>query len=457
MSTTRRSLLQIAGVSGVLGLMGCRVSSTPSTPTPARSATVTPGPGNPFGLASGSSVSVLVDETEFGRDILERAATLLTTRSVPVRATTSGTKTIAADVLSRLAEDNPPDALLSGGLGGLSLAELTGQVTDLTPALTSSGQQLVAGTTAAGSLGDILVSIPWVREVRGQWYSYTVFKQYGWTAPTTWDELHALGHAARSKGMYLFGRGRQSAVDLARMVVASAIKEGGDEVRTPLETLAADCWGLAPVQRALAHLAGIIADGLVHPDGRGDSAEDALGRWAQDRTIAIMPGGSSVPWRSRQLAATDFQIALAPDPSVTAAPTLGKGAAQVGFGSWLAVPQQAPNRAGGLALVEACLDPAVAGAFTTEYFALTTVAGATGAPTGEHGRAALAAQQAVVEASGDSTCTWLASDRYGLGPDLSVLFTALMDADLGVATLTKELQALTDRVRDDPGTTHFPV
>ena len=32
-----------------------------------------------------------------------------------------------------------------------------------------------------------------------------------------------------------------------------------------------------------------------------------------------------------------------------------------------------------------------------------------------------------------------------------------MDADLGVATLTKELQALTDRVRDDPGTTHFPV
>lgn len=459
----RREVLRLTLAAGAVGLTGCRGGGTDPTSTPTPSAsTVTPSAGNPYGVVPGSQAQLLGSELDFGADALTSVRTLLADATVPVQVRQATSATIAATVLPQLVQQSadsqtPPDALFSSGIDGLSLAELSGRTADLATVLSTSGAKLVTGARDAGSRERTVLALPYLRDVRGLWYSSALFQQHGWQPPATWDGLRSLGLAARSHGMYLFVRGREASLDLARMVAGSAIKQGGDEVRTALESLAEGFWSLDPVQQALTQLAAIVGDGLVRPGGTNDTGADALARWARDQDCVLYPGGASVGWRVRDLVRNTFAIALAPEPSLDAAPALGATAAHVGFTGWLAVPTRAANRPGGLAIVDAALEPEAARVFSTEHFVLSTVAGVEGSPTSEHGRAALTAQTSVLDAAGDGTYAWQAVERYGLGPDLSVLFAAFLDQDLGQKALTAELQALTDRVRNDPDIPDFPT
>ena len=71
----------------------------------------------------------------------------------------------------------------------------------------------------------------------GVWYSQSLFEENGWTPPKTWDEVLDLCQQAKKKGKYLFVHGKEAATYYRTLLIDSAIKEGGDEVRLAMENL----------------------------------------------------------------------------------------------------------------------------------------------------------------------------------------------------------------------------
>lgn len=429
---SRRQVLALALGGGVLTITGCRTPASTPTPSPA-------SPSTP----ASNRVQVLLSQSEYGDSLLDDVRSLLAARTPAIEVQT--TNASAADAPAQLLAPTPPDALLSGGWEALSLAEIAPWARALDTEAPDLG--LVAGATTAGRVGEHVVAVPLVHEVRGLWYSSSLFRQRGWRLPATWADLLGLGRLARPHGLYLFAPGRETALDLARMVVASAIKQGGEPVRTAMDALAPGCWALAPVQLALQALEQLVQEGLVRPGAGDSSGDDALARWARDQDCLLYPGGSAVPWRTRRLAGDDFGLALVPDPALDGDPALGAKAAQLGFGSWLAVGRTSASPDGALAVLRTLLSPEVAGRFTSEHFALSTVADANGSPTSAHGRAGLAAQQDLVQAADGADCSWRAPERFGIGPDVAVLVAGLLDESLDLGTLIRELQSLSDDVR----------
>src|SRR4029453_6735287 len=107
---------------------------------------------------------------------------------------------------------------------------------------------LVGGVEKPGTFGDKFIALNYVMTVYALWYSAQLFEDNGWTPPTTWAEAIDIGKAAKEKGLYLFGWGKEAATYYQTTAIASAIKEGGDEVRLPLENVKPDCWSRPPVQ-----------------------------------------------------------------------------------------------------------------------------------------------------------------------------------------------------------------
>ena len=96
-----------------------------------------------------------------------------------------------------------------------------------------------------GTFGGKFAAINYALTVYALWYSASLFEENGWTPPKTWDEALELGAKAKAKGKYLFVWGKEAATYYQTLAIASAIKEGGDEVRLALENLKPDCWSHA--------------------------------------------------------------------------------------------------------------------------------------------------------------------------------------------------------------------
>ena len=102
--------------------------------------------------------------------------------------------------------------------------------------------------TAPGTFDGKFVALNYALTVYALWYSASLFEENGWTPPKTWDEALELGAKAKAKGKYLFLWGKEAATYYQTLAIASAIKEGGDEVRLALENLKPDCWSMPAVQ-----------------------------------------------------------------------------------------------------------------------------------------------------------------------------------------------------------------
>ena len=92
--------------------------------------------------------------------------------------------------------------------------------------------------------------------------------------------LHMAGTKAKAKGKYLFAWGKEAATYYQTLAIASAIKEGGDEVRLALENLEADCWSKPAVQAVFEGMKKIIDAGYFKPGGSGTQFTAAQAQWS---------------------------------------------------------------------------------------------------------------------------------------------------------------------------------
>lgn len=453
-TTQRRRLLQIGGGLAAAALAGCtRPGDAPSPSSPSRSASPsgsrTPTPTPSASADPSGPVTVLIGKDVPIEDWFRTAADQLLPEQVELRPTSTGTVANDLAVALRTDEDRP-GLVLDDAISPLPVARLATALDDL-PELpdelaTHLRPEAWAGARikGPGTRPARRVALPATWQVHGLWFSRSLFARHGWQPPTTWPELLELGRAACEQGLHLLCWGQDSATAYLDLVVASAAKQVGPELTRSIDQLEDHCWSHPALQSALHQLDRAIAAGYVRPGGAQRSWKQAIGAFSQDQEVLMVAGDSSTIARAG--ASEAFELDLVPCPSLTPTPTMGAAAVQTSPSQSFVLPAGSPNPAGAARALLATASAQSARAHCAESQLLSTRTDA----LPEHPSRLLARQDELVRSAGRQQVTWRALDHYGTRADHQLLWNAFLARTIDVATLTAEMQRITDALAKDP-------
>ena len=107
----------------------------------------------------------------------------------------SATTEIAQELQPRFVGGDPPDLIDNSGENAIGFSTILDQLEDLNDVLdapnlegTKIRDTLFGGVEAPGTFDGKLAALNYVLTVYAVWYSASLFKDNGWTPPTTWDE-----------------------------------------------------------------------------------------------------------------------------------------------------------------------------------------------------------------------------------------------------------------------------
>ena len=295
----------------------------------------------------------------------------------------------------------------------------------------------------------------YVLTLYGLWYSDSLFKENGWEPPKTYDALLDLGAKAKAKGKYLFVWGKEAATYYHTLAVDSAIKEGGDEVRLALENLEANCWSKPQLQSVFKAMETMVKNGYFVPGGAGTQFTAAQAKWSNDQQAILYPSGSWIENEMKKATKSGFQMKGVPEPTLTDSPKLPYESLRSAAGEPFIVPSKGKNVAGGKELLRAMLSKEAATNFAKTRLAPTIVKGLV--PADGFGSTALQSQTAMLDAAGTNIFDYQFVGLYGMNTDNLVVWNSFLSGQLDAAGLTKGLQQITDKVRNDSSVKKIPV
>jgi N-acetylglucosamine transport system substrate-binding protein len=453
----RRQFLRIALTAAALtpvagGLASCAAGG--GEPAASAGPTGAVSADNPFGVAENSAVDAVIFNGGYGIDYVTFAADKLKTVHPTVTPTVKPSTQIAQELQPRFVGGNPPDLIDNSGANAIGISTIIDQLEDLNSLIdapnlegTKIRDTLYQGVLTPGTFDGKFVALNYALTVYALWYSASLFEENGWTPPKTWDEALELGAKAKEKGKYLFVWGKEAATYYQTLAIASAIKEGGDEVRLALENLEAECWSKPAVQAVFEGMKKVVDAGYFKPGGSGTQFTAAQAQWSQDQDALLYPSGSWIENEMKKTTKSGFDMTGAAEPTVTAGSALPYEALHSTAGEPFVVPSKGKNVAGGKELLRVMLSKDAATNFAKELLAPTIVKGTV--PADGFGSTALVSQTALLEQAGTNIFSWTFVDYYGLNPDQLVVWNSFLDGKSSVAELTKGLQDITDKVRED--------
>ncbi|OZB80081.1 extracellular solute-binding protein, partial [Microbacterium sp. 13-71-7] len=259
-SISRRSLLRGAALAAVMVPLGVSLAScaAPGGGGGGGAAGGTKSADNPFGVAANSKVDAVIFDGGYGVDYVESAAKIMEKGKTGASVKVSASTKIAQELQPRFVGGNPPDLIDNSGANQIGWNTILDQLETLDDVLdannlegTKISDTLYGGVKDPGTFNGKFVALNYVMTVYGIWYSDKVFKDNGFAVPKTWQDLKALGEAAKAKGKYLFVWGKEAATYYQTLVVDSAVIQSGDDVRLPLENLKEGCWSHPTLQSIL--------------------------------------------------------------------------------------------------------------------------------------------------------------------------------------------------------------
>nr|WP_079575485.1 N-acetylglucosamine/diacetylchitobiose ABC transporter substrate-binding protein [Krasilnikoviella flava] len=409
---------------------------------------------NPFGMAADTTVDAVIFDGGYGVDYVEFAGKVLAGLHAGSSVKVSPSTQIATELQPRFVGGNPPDLVDNSGAQSIGFNTILDQLEDLTDIIDAPNVEgtvirdtLYEGVLAPGTYGDKFAALNYVLTVYGVWYSGSLFEKNGWTPPATWEEAKALGAEAKSAGKYLFLWGTEAATYYQTLAIESAIKQGGDEVRLALENLEPDCWSNDSVQATFAIMKEIIDLGYFKPGGSGTQFTAAQAQWSNKEEALLYPSGSWIENEMKDQTAPDFQMKGVPSFSVTASPAMPATALHSTAGEPFIVPSQAKSVAGGKELLRVMLSKESATNFSKTKLAPTIVKDIV--PADGFGSTALVSQTEMLSAAGTDIFTFNFVNTYGMNQEQLPIWNSFLDGKKSVADLTKELQAITDRIAND--------
>ena len=409
---------------------------------------------NPFGLASTGKLDAVIFKGGYGIDYVEFAGDIVKKNFPELEISINPSTDIAQELQPRFVGGNPPDLIDNSGAKSIGFSTILDQLEDLQAVIdannlegTKIADTLFDGVLAPGTFDGKLAAINYVLTIYAWWYSASLFKENGWTVPTTWDEAYDLGVKAKEKGKFLFVWGKEAATYYQTMAIESAIKEGGDEVRLSLENLKPDCWSMPAVQSVFTAMEKIVKAGMFKPGGAGTAFTAAQAQWSNGQEALLYPSGSWIENEMKDQTKAGFEMTGAPVPVVSASPKIAQTGVRSAGGEPFMVPSDGANVAAGKELLRTMLSKEAASNFAKEKLAPTVVKGTV--PADGFGSTALVSQTSMLEVAGKDIFTWNFVDTYGMNGDMLVPWNEFLDGKLDVAGLTKALQSITDKVAND--------
>ena len=296
----------------VMGLVACGTDAPETTaPVAGESTPETTAP------AEAVTIKVAAIETAYGAQIWADVAAAFTEETgIKVELTTDQN---LEDVLSGPMQNGEfPDVvhLATGRPAGLTeqlvkanaLHPLTNMLS-----LTIPGEETVVADKIAGGFTDNNIVAPYGDGVTymapmfyspcGLFYNAKLFEEKGWTVPTTWDEMWALGDLAAAEGIALFTYPTAGYYDAFMFALMNAI--GGPEFFNAVTTYQEGAWDSAEGQALLDILAKLAT--YTHPNTAAQANNQDFTKNQQmpmDGRALFMPNGTWITGEMADYAAT---------------------------------------------------------------------------------------------------------------------------------------------------------
>jgi N-acetylglucosamine transport system substrate-binding protein len=410
---------------------------------------------NPFGLADKSSIEAVIFNGGYGYDYVTYAADQVKSKFDGTKIKVSPSTKIATELQPRFVGGNPPDLIDNSGadiIGFNTIADQLETLDDVFDANNYEGTKisdtLYPNVKDPGTYSGKFVAMNYVMTVYAVWYSNSLFQENGWTPPKTYDEALDLGAKAKAKGKYLWVWGKEAATYYRTLAIDSAAKEGGDEVRLALENLEKNAWSHPAVQGVLTKLGEMVKQGMFVPGGAGTQFTAAQAKWSQNQQALLYPSGGWIENEMKDATKQGFEMTGIPEMTLTAQSSMPYEAIRAAAGEGFIVPKKAKNPAGGKEMLRAMLSKDAATNFSKTKLAPTIVKGIV--PPDGFGSSALKSQSTMLDAAGDNVFNFQFYDYYGTNTDELVVWNSFLSGDIDVKTLTSKVQAIFDKVADDP-------
>ncbi|MFJ8164049.1 N-acetylglucosamine/diacetylchitobiose ABC transporter substrate-binding protein [Streptomyces sp. NPDC096136] len=413
---------------------------------------------NPFGVAKGGKLDVVVFKGGFGDDYA-KAWEAAFDKKWGTTSSHLGTQEIAAKLQPRFNGGNPPDVIDDSGAQQIKVDVLAkgGQLADLTavldaPSLDDPGKKvrdtLIAGTVEQGTQGGRFVSLNYVYTVFGLWYSGKLFQEKGWTEPKTWDEFLAICAKAKEAGMGGLAHQGKYPYYINVVIMDLIAKKGGLEAMKAIDNLAPNAFeGNPAALAAVEAVYEVVEKGYLMPGTNGLTHTESQTAWNQYKA-AFIPSGSWLENEQLKQTPPDFDMKFLPVP-VLADSKLPFTAIRAGANEPFIVPEKAANKAAGLEFLRSMLSREWSTIFAQQANSLTVVKD--GVDPGVKLRPGTQSAVAAVKAAGADTFNYLYPDWYSeMDTEIQNASNELMAQRIQPKEWIKRAQAAVDKAAKDP-------
>ncbi|MGH3731232.1 MAG: N-acetylglucosamine/diacetylchitobiose ABC transporter substrate-binding protein [Micromonosporaceae bacterium] len=413
---SRRTLLQRAGLAGLAAgpaaglLSACATSGGGDSEAERGSKNAK----NPLGVKEDAPLEVVIFDGGFTDKYATDIHEPLYKKAFPkAKIKHSKTVEIAKTLQSRFVSGSPPDVVNNSGANAMNAGKLAGEgalfsLKELYDAPSVDDPKvkvrdtLIDGTVEFGSFDGKPFQIHYAYTVFGIWYSKALFDKHSWEYPKTWDEMVSLCKEIKKAGIAPWTYQGKHPRYMNWPLLSMACKLGGPDIMVPIDNLEPGAWKHEAIKESATRLYELKKQGFILKGTEGMDHVQAQTAWCEGKA-AFVPCGSWLENEQKDVTPEGFEMAVAPEPSLSGDGKLPYEAIRASAGEPFFVPKKAKNPYGGLEYFRQMLSKKGASEFTKMVSSLTAVKGAADGldlPPG------LTAAAAVLKAAGDNVFNW---------------------------------------------------
>nr|WP_246039775.1 N-acetylglucosamine/diacetylchitobiose ABC transporter substrate-binding protein [Glycomyces buryatensis] len=311
-------------------------------------------PENPFGVDPEAPLDVVIFDGGFGKEYAVQHQALYNEAFGDAEIEFLATQAISETQQPRFAEGKPADVLDNSGAQQIPLDSLVsdGELVELTPLLDAPSyddpevtvrETLRDGVLESGMFNGEFYVLNYVYSAWTIWYNAKLFRDKGWTAPATWDEMLALCEDIKAEGIAPWTYAGKHPVYLYDWFLMLAGRHGGVEVVRAIDHLEPDAWRHDSVRAAAEAMYGLWESGYILEGTPGIDHIQSQTAFNEDRA-AFIPCGSWLPNEQSAIAPEDFEYMPIGVPYLEG--SVQPGLISAGGEEPFVVPKNATNLAG---------------------------------------------------------------------------------------------------------------
>ncbi|MGZ9934009.1 N-acetylglucosamine/diacetylchitobiose ABC transporter substrate-binding protein [Streptomyces sp. NC-S4] len=413
---------------------------------------------NPFGVAKGGKLDVVVFKGGFGDDYA-KAWEAAFDKKWGTTSSHLGTQEITAKLQPRFNAGNPPDVIDDSGAQQIKLDVLAkgDQLADLTavldaPSLDDPSKKvrdtLVDGAYEQGLQGGKFVVLKYVYAVFGLWYSGKLFKEKGWAPPKTWDEFLAVCAKAKEAGIGGLAHQGKFPYYINVVIMDLIAKKGGLDAVKAIDNLEPNAFeGNPAALAAVEAVYEVVEKGLLMPGTNGLTHTESQTAWNQYKA-AFIPSGSWLENEQLKQTPEDFDMKFLPMP-LLADSKMPLEAIRAGVDEPFIVPEKAANKAAGLEFLRSMLSREWSTIFAQQANSLTVVKD--GVDPSVKLRPGTQSAVEALKAAGTNTFSYRYPDWYSeMDTEIQNASNELMAQRIQPKEWIKRAQAAVNKAAQDP-------